>query len=207
MPTRNVVKNYGSGYYYHVYNRGVDKMDIFRSDEDYEYFIYLLTRSLGDEILKDRGGRAFSNYAELVDLCAYCLMPNHFHMLIYLKEEQGITALMRSVMTAYSGYFNKKYCRKGPLFQNTFLASRITHESYFWHITRYIHLNPMDIGVDWSTYAYSSVLAYLEGDADSWLHPEHVVRTDTERGVYRKFLLDYTDVHNTLKLVKNELAG
>lgn len=205
MPTRNVVKIYGSGQYYHVYNRGVDKMDIFRSDENYQYFIYLLARSLGREVVKDKSGRAFNNYAELIDLCAYCLMPNHFHMLIYLKENDGITAFMRSVMTAYSGYFNKKYCRKGPLFQSTFLASRITNEGYFWHITRYIHLNPIDIGADWRTYQYSSVAAYL-GDDEPWLHSEHFVNTSNEKVAYSRFLADYTDMHNTLKLVKSELA-
>lgn len=59
MPTRNVVKIYGEGNYYHVYNRGVDRMDIFRDEEDFDYFTYLLRRSLGDEPMKDRQGRAY----------------------------------------------------------------------------------------------------------------------------------------------------
>lgn len=120
MPTRNVVKTYYENGYYHVYNRGVDKMDIFRDEDDFKYFTYLLYRALGKETSRDKNGRSYANFAEVVELCAYCLMPNHFHLLLYLKEREGITALMRSLMTAYSGYFNKKYRRKGPLFQNTF---------------------------------------------------------------------------------------
>lgn len=206
MPTRNVVKVYGSDQYYHVYNRGVDKMDIFRSDEDSNYFMYLLKRSLGSEIMKDKSGRAYNNYAEKVELNAFCLMPNHFHLLVYLKEADGLTEFMRSVMTAYSGYFNKKYCRKGPLFQNTFLASRVTRESYFWHITRYIHLNPMDIGQDWREYEYSSVRDYLQEAENDWVHPERFVTSEVESRRYEKFLEDYTDMHTTLALIKAELA-
>lgn len=206
MPTRNVVKVYCAGGYYHVYNRGVDKMDIFRDEQDFRYFIYLLRRALGTEKMRDDSGREYKNFSELVELCAYCLMPNHFHMLLYLKEDEGITSLMRSVMTSYSGYFNAKYRRKGPLFQNTFLASHVTREAYFWHITRYIHLNPADIGEDWRTYEFSSIKSFTGEATETWLHPEHFVETAEERRQYEKFVDDYLDMHTTLSVIKKQLA-
>jgi putative transposase len=124
MPAKNIVKIYATGYYYHVYNRGVAKQEIFREKEDYFYFMSLFKRHLQtDETSIDKFGRTVKNYSEEVELIAFCLMPNHFHLMFYLKEKAGIERIMRSVMTAYTMYFNKKYKRVGPLCQGAFLAS------------------------------------------------------------------------------------
>ena len=207
MPTRNIVKEYGEGQYYHVYNRGVAKASIFLEDNDYLYMLSLFKKYLGAEKRFDRFGRAIPCYAEEVDLIAYCLMPNHYHLMVYLKEKGGLVHLMRSVMTAYTMYFNKKYKRVGGLFQNHFLASRITDEAYFWHISRYIHLNPIDIGEDYKTYVYSSIGYFLGDKRAVWLHEEHIVKTTEERVRYSGFLKDYESVHNELDMVKHQLAN
>ena len=207
MPTRNIIKDYGEGEYYHAYNRGVAKMDIFRDDEDYVVLLSLFKRYLSPEIAKDAKRCAFPNYRESVDLVAYCLMPNHYHLLLYLKERQGIEKLMRSVMTSYSGYFNKKYSRVGGLFQNHFLAARIPSDSYLWQVSRYIHLNPIDIGEDPAAYKFSSLQYYRGGTSAQWLSETRLVGTSLEREQYLKFVLDDKERHQEMNEIKRLLAN
>lgn len=206
MPTRNIIKNYGAGEYYHAYNRGVDKMDIFRSPEDYDVLLGLFKRYLSPERVYDIYRSPLPNYRDRVELIAYCLMPNHYHLLLYLREEDGIELLMRSVMTAYSRYFNKKYARVGTLFQNHFLAARITSDAYLWHVSRYIHLNPLDIGENPRSYPYSSI-GYYRGDKTAiWLNVEKLVDTPEERMRYLTEVGDNQEYHMLRSQLKYLLA-
>lgn len=207
MPTRNIVKVYGEGEYYHAYNRGVAKMDIFKDDQDYATLLSLFKRYLSPDVVRDAKRCALPNYRDSVDLVAYCLMPNHYHLLFYLKEKQGIEKLMRSVMTAYSGYFNRKYHRVGALFQNHFLAARIPTDAYLWQVSRYIHLNPLDIGADPVAYQFSS-LAYYRGDrVADWLRVDHLVETAEESQRYLRFVVDDADRHRSMHAIKTFLAN
>ncbi|MBC7943157.1 transposase [Candidatus Saccharibacteria bacterium] len=207
MPKRNRIKIYGSGQYYHLYNRGVDRQNIFQEPGDYFYFLSLLKRHLSDTTATDSYGRAFAKFSEEVELMAFCLMPNHFHILCYLKEPDGIVHLMRSVMTAYSMYFNKKYQRTGGLYEGPFLASRIENEAYLWHVSRYIHLNPLDIGQDFRQYPYSSI-AYFAGEKKAdWLRASNLIETDKDVREYLEFVADYETMHKEMKYLKNLLAA
>ncbi len=209
MPTKNRTKIYGADEYYHIYNRGIAKQDIFREEVDYFYFLSLFKRHLDtDEKYFDKFGREIKKYHDEVELVAYCLMPNHFHLLFYLKEAEGIEHIMRSTMTAYVMYFNKKYTRVGPLFQNRFLGSRISNEMYFWHISRYIHLNALDVGDgDYKQYPYSSYQYFIGSRHASWLHPERVIATVDDQRKYGDFVADYEGMHADLKLLKQLLAA
>ena len=209
MPSRNRVKIYGEDVYYHIYNRGVNKARIYYDAEDYAVFLNLLRRYLDADPTKDKKGREYTSLYGQLELLAYCLMPNHFHMLIYQIDREAMTKLMRGVATSYSAYFNKKYHRKGPLFQERFKASMITSDGYLEHISRYIHLNPIDIRSPDSSYldyAYSSIGFYLGKQAASWVRPERIL-SSKDRHKYRKFLQDYEDVHRSLDAIKRELAG
>ncbi len=206
MPKRNSIKVYGADQYYHIYNRGVAKQDIFREASDYYYFLSLFKRHLSPEQAVDSAGRKIVSYRDEVDLVAFCLMPNHFHLLCYLKQPDGIITLMRSVMTAYTMYFNKKYGRTGGLYEGVFLASRITNDAYLWHVTRYIHLNPMDLGRDYRSYPYSS-LGYFAGTSHaSWLAANRLVESSKDQTEYLEFVADYETMHQDMKLLKNLLA-
>ena len=207
MPKRNSVKVYGAEHYYHLYNRGGNRQDIFREPEDYFYLMSLFKRHLSDETVTDASGRPFAKFDNEVELVAFCLMPNHFHLLCYLKEPLGIIHLMRSIMTAYTMYFNKKYERTGKLYEGTFLAARIDTKTYLWHVSRYIHLNPLDINQDFQLYPYSS-LAYFTGDKHaSWLHEEKLIETVRDREEYLDFARDYETMRQDLKYLKNVLAA
>ena len=207
MPKRNIVKLYGADQYYHIYNRGGNKQEIFLEPNDYYYFLSLFKRHLSDEAEFDSSGRLFAKYNDEVEIVAFCLMPNHFHLLSYLKEPKGIIHLMRSVMTAYTMYFNKKYKRSGKLYEGIFLASRIDTDVYLWQVSRYIHLNPIDGGYDFLDYDYSSFGYFAGNKQASWLHPEKLVETDADKQEYLEFVADYKTMHKDMKYLKNVLAS
>lgn len=190
MPTKNIVKVYGADQYYHVYNRGVAKTNIFLDRHDYEHMLGLFKRHLLVKPTFDKERRKRPNYYSDVEIVAYCLMPNHYHLLLYLKKAEGAEKLLRSVMTAYSMYFNKKYKRVGSLFQNHFLASRISSEGYLQHVTRYIHLNPEGIGQSYVSYPYSSYDYYTGTKSAEWVHEERLVETPDERCQYADFVAE-----------------
>ena len=86
----------------------------------------------------------------LVDIGAYCLMPNHFHLLIREKSDDGITMFMKKIMTGYSMYINKKYERTGTLFEGRFKAEHVFDDEYLKYLFSYIHLNPVKlIDMEW----------------------------------------------------------
>lgn len=208
MPKKNAIREYGAGEYYHVYNRGAGKEAIFRHDDDYRYMLGLFKKYLSENGAVDKYGRTLPNYHNKIELVAYCLMQNHYHLFVYLLEDDGLEKMMRSVMTAYSRYFNQKYQRSGTLFETQFLASRVSQEPYFLHITRYIHLNPMDIqGVAYANYPYSSIQYFLDNKHAEWLHPERVMDINPrEVKYYKAFLESYQDRHEELKQLKHLLA-
>ena len=194
MPSRNTVREFGENNFYHIYNRGVEKRDIFLDEEDYTVMLNLMARHLRPKPDADLYGREYKSFSTEVELLAYCLMPNHFHFLVYLKDSSGVTRWMRSVMTAYVGYFNKKYDRVGPLFQGNYKASLIKNESYLWHISRYIHLNPSRTKLGWQNYKYSSTDYYLGQKQANWINPKRILEMHQDYGDdYNRFLHDYDD--------------
>lgn len=202
MPGRNIYKDYLAESYYHIYNRGVNKGLIFRDKQDFVMFLDLLKRYLGTLTEQNRNQVDLPNYKDQVELLAYCLMGNHFHLFIYqLEDEQAITKFMRSLSTAYSMYFNKKYKRVGPLFQQRYRAVRITDNEQLLHITRYIHLNP----ANYRNYEWSSYSAYTGNYDADWIKPDRVLQL-FEGVDYSLFVDDYRDKHDELELFKNQLA-
>jgi putative transposase len=207
MPKKNSLKHYRTGQYYHLYNRGANQQNIFLESADYDYFLSLFQRHLDDRPSTDQSGRHFHKYDTEVEMVAFCLLSNHFHLLCYLKEPAGIVHLMRSVMTAYTMYFNRKYSRSGKLYESAFLAAPIETETYLWHVSRYIHLKPLDINQNFKLYPYSS-LTYFAGPARaSWLHQERLIQTSADRQEYVDFVADETTMRQDMKYLKNILAA
>jgi putative transposase len=114
MPQKHSRKEYGAGGYYHIYNRGVEKRDIFLDEQDYKVFLgylkFYLLSSLQGQALKAKNtppSRQLKNYSDQIELMAYCLMPNHFHLLIKQNTDRGIAEFMQSLILKYVMYFNK----------------------------------------------------------------------------------------------------
>lgn len=203
MPSRNVVKEYAPDSYYHVYNRGVNKQIIFKDDSDYVVFLSLLKKHLSKAPAIDRYGREVPHYKDEIELLAFCLLPNHFHLLVYQHDDdKAISKLLQSISTAYTMYFNRRYKRVGPLFQGTFKASRIDKDEYLQHISRYIHLNPKD----YRKYEWSSLSYYLNNRQAEWLDPQRILDL-FEGDNYLQFLEDYKDYKTSLNEIKYELAN
>lgn len=168
--------------HYHIYNRGNSKQTIFRDSADYNHFIKMLylCNSIRNIVNRDITKNSYDYEREktLVYIGAYCLMPNHFHLLIKEKMENGISKFMQKISTAYSMYFNKKYKRTGGLFEGKFKSQHINNDRYMKYLFSYIHLNPIKlIEPKWKDkgiknkrkaieflgkYLHSSYLDYLE---------------------------------------------
>ena len=190
MPSKNSVKEFFSDSLYHMYNRGVEKRMIFCDAQDYAVFLsYLKTylipkdeRKLQD-ILSDRTVPwkekdkvlkllRLNNFFGDLQLVSYCLMPNHFHVLVKQKEATTIDRFMNSLCTRYAMYFNKKYKRVGVLFQDHYKAVRVLTDEQFLHLSRYIHRNPFALtlqGAPLQSYEYSSYPDFLGIRQSSWV--------------------------------------
>ncbi len=137
------------GEFYHIYNRGTEKRNIFLRKNDYERFLALLFHCNNtantvlrlEEQLFDESSREDT----LVEIGSYCLMPNHFHLLIREKVEGGISRFMQKLSTAYTMYFNRYKQRNGVLFQGKFKATHVNTDRYLKYLIAYIHLNPVKL--------------------------------------------------------------
>ena len=177
------------GEFYHVYNRGVEKRIIFKHTSDYERFLALLYLANSDQPLHIKDFKRQSSLQNvfqkdrgkpLVSIGAYCMMPNHFHLLLTPLVDGGISKFMLKLQTGYSMYFNKKNDRVGALFQGIFKSQHINKNRYLMHIYSYIHLNPAKLqNIEWKTqtksflktlkkfiitFPYSSLHEYLKED-------------------------------------------
>ena len=132
MPSKNSIKTYVEGGVYHVYNRGVNKQNIFVDDEDYSYFLTLLERYLIDGKIS-----GYSNsFYNKIGLYSFCLMPSHIHLVLEQVERVNMTGFVRALSISYVMYINKKYQRVGHLFQDKYKARLITNEESFLAMER-----------------------------------------------------------------------
>jgi len=148
---------FAEGEWYHCYNRGVDKRRIFEKTADYERFLMLLyvANSQKRIHLSDfgRNGQgptltkvlAAERGAPLVTLGSYCLMPNHFHLLLRPETKGGVPLFLQKVATGYGMYFNISRERNGTLFQGKFKSKHIPNDVYFRRLINYIHSNPAEL--------------------------------------------------------------
>lgn len=196
IPSRNVIKINVSESYYHVYARGANKHQIFKDEGDYLFFLSLFQRYLGKGKSDNRSADNYQKLYDVVEILAYCLMSNHFHLLLYQIDEGGMSKLMHGMMTSYSRYFNSKYGRSGPLFESRYKASRISSDEYLLHISRYIHRNPDE----WIDYPHSSIRTYLYNDMPKWMNKNHITDLYGSAVQYHEFLEDFQDKDEKIKI-------
>lgn len=211
-----------SGEYYHVINRGVASLPIFVDQRDYQracetiayyqkqevplsYSFFLrLTPEQRINLIKD----IRKDSRNLVEIVAYCLMPNHIHFLLRQILNKGTSTFMGNITNSYARYFNTKRQRIGPLFQGRFKAVRISSENYLLHLSRYIHLNPLSSEVvkDFSelrVYPYSSLPEYLNPQSLNLCNKDVILANFRNSAAYEKFLLDRADYQKNLEEIKH----
>ena len=146
MPYREPI--FFTGGYYHIYSRGSEKRIIFLDRADKKRFLSRL-----------------KEYEHLhnVSVVCYCLMPNHYHLLVKQNTDEPISKFINRLNLAYAMYFNKRYERVGPLFQGRFKAKNIKTDEYLLHLSRYIHLNPLELVSQRKVedYLWSSLKGYV----------------------------------------------
>jgi len=163
--------------YYHIFNRGNSKQLIFKSEGDYSRFKKILyiandTEQFVLNRLDEVNIFDVERKNPLVHIGAYCLMANHFHILLTPAQEGGVPKFMLKLATSYASFFNKKYDRTGRLFEGSYKAKYVDSDQYLKYLFSYIHLNPyrdmdekkagdsIDMR-DLSTYRHSSLPDYL----------------------------------------------
>jgi putative transposase len=191
MAKKNSRKVYVKDGYYHIYNRGVEKRNIFEDEKDYKVFLGYLKQylspipDLGKSAKKKKeylqnpvllvNPRVPKNYHGKIELVAFCLMPNHFHLLIKQDDEKAMKEFLHSLTIRYSMYFNRRHDRVGPLFQGRYKAALVKNDNYLVYLTCYIHANPIDLTSDLSNW-YSSYSDYLGTTNTKWLAKDVVLK-------------------------------
>ena len=175
MPAKNAIKHYIPNSIYHIYNRGINKNLIFQEEQDYKVFLIYLKECLSPIEEGSRFQvRNLKSYFGEIDLLAFCLMPNHVHLLIKQKNKDSIKNFTKSIFTRYSMYFNKKYKREGPLFQGKYKATNVINKDYLLDISRYIHKNPLKYTSDLLN-TYSSYAHYMGNINLIWVNKNIVL--------------------------------
>lgn len=208
-------------YYYHVYNRGVNKRPIFSNKRDYSRVINLMKFYVSKNypirfskflLLSTNQRREIWEKLEksekYTEVICYCLMPNHFHFLLKQKIDNGISKFIANFQNSYTKYFNTKYKRIGPLLQGPFKAKKIDSENQLLHLSRYIHLNPYTSAIvgnveDLLNYKWSSLGEYATKNQFEFCFKETTLSYFKDKESYREFVLDNADYQRTLEDIKH----
>jgi len=189
-------KNFAEGQHYHVFNRGNGKQKIFLDDEDYQNFLYLLRESLG--LLDSRRAPSALRQGRYqrkqlpensFTLICYCLMPNHFHLVIRQNREIPVSKLILKICTSYSKRFNKKYDRVGHLFGVQFKAVTVNSDSQLLWLSAYIHQNPKVANISsLNDYQWSSYPDYIGQRQETLCARENILGQFKELKLYQDFV-------------------
>jgi putative transposase len=168
----------GAGYPHHVIERGNNRERVFRDSKDYDKYLSFLSK--------------YSEEKE-APILAYCLMPNHVHLLVRPSDDEGLAKMMQGVTLCYSKYFNGENGRTGRLWECRYHSTVIDADNYLWTVSKYIEENPVRAGIvkKPEDYPYSSAKAHILGRKDSLL--KEPLFDKSELNQYRKFFRSEDD--------------
>ncbi len=169
------------GNYYHIYNRGIDNRPIFFNDDNYHYFIRLMKEN-------------HKRYN--ISILVYCLIPNHFHILVQQKSEIDVSRFVQSLNNAFVQGINKQLKRKGTLYEGRTQTKLIQDEDYLMHVCRYIHLNPIkhNLVKNISDWEFSNFQTCINGENDELTEMNFIVELFGSRDSYKEFVEDYIPI-------------
>jgi putative transposase len=179
--------------YYHVYNRGNNRQPIFFEEENYLFFLRRVReRLLGERNPADAPSSGAPEVRRFCTIVAYCLMPNHYHLLVSPTDDQ-FSRHMQRFSISYTKAINKRYDRVGALFQGPFQALQVDRNEYLLHLSRYIHLNPVEAGLvkqaqGWEFSSYREYVGLRQGTLP---RPDVVLSQFPNRDAYRRFVESY----------------
>lgn len=202
----------------HVLNRGVDKREIFLDEQDYFRFIhdlfefndvnsvnttfYNFKHKYNNDVGRRKIGGERKPREMLVNILAFCLMPNHYHLLLTPVVQNGISLFIKKLNGGYAKYFNVKYERSGALFQGKYKRVIVKNEAHFIHLPYYIHLNPLDlIAPEWRERKlnnFTKATKFL--NSYRWSsHLDYVGEKNFPSITQRDFLLEFFGGHEQYK--------
>ncbi len=201
-----------TGEYYHVFNRGSDKRDLYIQPRDYTrfqqtfyYYQFSGPKTKFSQFTKSNLFKPILN-EKLIEVLCFCLMPNHFHFLIKQLRENGISIFISQLSNSYTKYFNVKYNRIGPLLQGAFKAVRIKTDEQLVHVSRYIHLNPVVSGIVKlpEKYNWSSYSEYVNQNP-IFCSTSEILKFFKSSEKYQKFVEDQIDYASKLEIIKHHI--
>jgi putative transposase len=191
-----------NGHFYHIISRSIAKFEVFKSQKDcfrlmrivdlfqYKEFIYKYSNflSLKRDHQKEIIQLVKNNSPKLIDIIAYCVMPTHIHLILKQNIDQGLSKYLARVLNGYSRYFNLRHHRKGPLWEDHFKSILIRTDEQLLHLTRYLHLNPVSVGLvknpqDWQFSSYKEYIGEVFDGICNW---QGVLEIDKKK--YQKFV-------------------
>lgn len=209
------------GEYYHIYSRTIFNTPEFRNSKNTErleqaFLISNSTRSTETyQFLRNNEKATIKDVAEilargekLIDILCYAIMPDHYHMLIYEKQENGITKFIRSCNTSIAKYINIKNDRRGPFFESRFKSKHINSNAYLLHLSLYIHLNPLDflISKEWRNHKLknwdsikNNLVNYKWSSLDSYLDNNHKNPIISNTEIIKEQFANEKDYENYLR--------
>ncbi len=209
-----------NGEIYHLINRGILRNIIFSHQNDYYRFFNLLNYYRFADLpmrfshyyrsnIKEKTNiikKLNNKHQKIVELICYCLMPNHFHLLVKQISENGVSTYLKNVENGYVRYFNTKYKRKGTLFESSFKSVRIEDDEQLVHVSRYIHLNPVSSHMcsakDNKKFMWSSYSDYLSSKDSNFLDKSVIYNYFKNPKEYENFVLDNADYQRELQYIK-----
>lgn len=215
MPCRKV--QLVKGELYHIYSKSITEFKIFNTENDYErmkgeFIFYSATKppckfSHFMNVAKMREVRIMPHNDlsdRIIDVMAYCIMPSHIHLILKERKEGGIVKFTASILKSYSQYFNKKYGRKGPLWESRFNNVLIKTDEQFIHLTRYIHLNPVTAyivnnPIEWKHSSFREYVGAINDEDRMCFFSEYL---DMDPAAYKEFVNSQIDYQRKLALLK-----
>jgi len=191
-------ENLVEGEYYHIYNRGVDKRNIFSDEKDVQRFF----QSMEEFNTKEPIGSLYLNNfnkdkelrgkaSQLVSFVAFCLNPNHYHFIITPLVEKGIEKFMQRLGTGYTLYFNEKEKRSGSLFQGKFKSKHASSDKYLLQLSSYVNLNNCNQnGKVKNLLSKSSWKEYIDDQSSNFCDKSIILGQFESKKKYERFALD-----------------
>lgn len=205
---------------YHVFNKSVGDEEIFTNSKEFERALALLEFyrfpqklrfSFFKRLQKDIKQEYISKYKKqnsFVEMYAFALMPNHYHLLLKQTKGKGIEKFLSNFQNSFAKYYNTKNKRAGSLFLKPFKAKRITSDEKLLHVSRYIHLNPVTSFYinyeDSRTHPLTSYHYYLsENTENDFINTKFVINLIGSKQKYEKFMANQVDYQRKLHLIKH----
>lgn len=207
-PRRNGVllpeeTRYLVGQVIHVWGRAIDDMHAFPERRDKREFLDRIERHLSPREFLDTNYRPYRKLHEDVEILAFCILDNHFHLLIHQKKEGGLIALMKSVLTSYGRYFNDTHSRRAQIFESPYSARLADGHDDVRHLIAYVHSNDEVIG---PTYEFSSHLEYMGARESDWVASGVGLRLFDSSAAYEQFVFAKWKEIRARKLERRENA-